>query len=252
VIRTTGTEIASEQLKGCILEMNLADLNNDEDQVKTSCYSQTAQIRKIRKKMVEFMTMEADENPLVIGGAEVALSHTCDLVEIPLKEHGEEYARESTGVFLMTERIQLHLKVDAKKVVFSALAKDDLHTAVRGVLCAVNGVATVVKAINDAFGIKMGLMMPIQAMTVLLLIVDDLSKKNWRRGRVALGCIIPPSTSAAKAVAKVIPAVKGKFTGMTFRVPTIDVLVVELPCELEEETLYERSAPRSSGARRVT
>merc|ERR1711992_363622 len=145
-------------------------------------------------------------------------------------------------------------KAGAKKIVFSAPAKDDSHTVVMGVnqetyessmqavscaSCTTNGLAPLVKAINDKFGIKRGLMTTIHAMTASQPTVDGSSKKDWRGGRAASGNIIPSSTGAAKAVAKVIPAMKGKLTGMAFRVPTVDVSVVDLTCELEKPTTYD-------------
>jgi len=199
-------------------------------------------------------TIEADGDSLVIDGKKVALSHTRDPAEIPFKEHGAEYVCESTGVFLTTEKVPPHLKAGAKKVVFSAPAKDDSHTVVMGVnqetyessmtavscaSCTTNGLAPMVKAIHDAFGIKRGLMTTVHAMTASQPTVDGSSKKDWRGGRAASGNIIPSSTGAAKAVAKVIPGVAGKLTGMAFRVPTIDVSVVDLTCELEKSTTYE-------------
>merc|ERR1719428_2373154 len=199
-------------------------------------------------------TIEVDGDSLVIDGHKVALSHTRDPAEIPFAEHGADYVCESTGVFLTTEKVQPHLKAGAKKVVFSAPAKDDSHTIVMGVnedtyessmtavscaSCTTNGLAPVVKAINDAFGIKRGLMTTVHAMTASQPTVDGSSKKDWRGGRAASGNIIPSSTGAAKAVAKVIPSIKGKLTGMAFRVPTIDVSVVDLTCELEKATSYE-------------
>jgi len=199
-------------------------------------------------------TIEVDGDSLVIDGQKVALSHTRDPAEIPFTEHGAEYVCESTGVFLTTEKVQPHLKAGAKKIVFSAPAKDDSHTVVMGVnqetyessmtavscaSCTTNGLAPMVKAINDAFGIKRGLMTTVHAMTASQPTVDGSSKKDWRGGRAASGNIIPSSTGAAKAVAKVIPAMKGKLTGMAFRVPTIDVSVVDLTCELEKPTTYE-------------
>jgi len=199
-------------------------------------------------------TIEADGDSLVIDGQKVALSHTRDPAEIPFAEHGAEYVCESTGVFLTGEKVQPHLKAGAKKVVFSAPAKDDSHTIVMGVnqdtydpsmecvscaSCTTNGLAPLVKAINDKFGIKRGLMTTIHAMTASQPTVDGSSKKDWRGGRAASGNIIPSSTGAAKAVAKVIPEVKGKLTGMAFRVPTIDVSVVDLTCELETPATYE-------------
>merc|ERR550525_277657 len=199
-------------------------------------------------------TIEADGDSLVIDGKKVALSHTRDPAEIPFTEHGAEYVCESTGVFLTTEKVEPHLKAGAKKVVFSAPAKDDSHTVVMGVnqetyessmtcvscaSCTTNGLAPAAKAVHDAFGIKRGLMTTIHAMTASQPTVDSASKKDWRGGRAASSNIIPSSTGAAKAVAKVIPDVKGKLTGMAFRVPTIDVSVVDLTCELEKETTYE-------------
>merc|ERR1712107_813063 len=142
----------------------------------------------------------------------------------------------------------------AKKVVFSATAKDDSHTVVMGVnqdtyksdmecvscaSCTTNGLAPVVKALHDGFGIKRGLMTTIHAMTASQPTVDGSSKKDWRGGRAASGNIIPSSTGAAKAVAKAYPVMKGKLTGMAFRVPTVDVSVVDLTCELEKETTYD-------------
>jgi len=199
-------------------------------------------------------TVEVDGDSLVIDGHKVALSHTRDPAEIPFAAHGAEYVCESTGVFLTTEKVQPHLKAGAKKIVFSAPAKDDSHTIVMGVnqetyksdmtavscaSCTTNGLAPVVKAIHDAFGIKRGLMTTVHAMTASQPTVDGASKKDWRGGRAASGNIIPSSTGAAKAVAKVIPSIKGKLTGMAFRVPTIDVSVVDLTCELEKSTSYE-------------
>merc|ERR1711920_267105 len=193
--------------------------------------------------------IEVDGDSLVVDGKKIALSHTRDPAEIPFGEHGAEYVCESTGVFLTAEKVEGHLKAGAKKVVFSAPAKDDSHTIVMGVnqetydpsmtcvscaSCTTNGLAPAVKAVHDAFGIKRGLMTTIHAMTASQPTVDSTSKKDWRGGRAASGNIIPSSTGAAKAVAKVVPEVKGKLTGMAFRVPTIDVSVVDLTCELDK------------------
>merc|ERR1711976_1112844 len=116
---------------------------------------------------------------------------------------------------------------------------DSSMTAVSCASCTTNGLSPVVKAVNDAFGIKRGLMTTVHAMTASQPTVDGSSNKDWRGGRAASGNIIPSSTGAAKAVAKVIPAVKGKLTGMALRVPTIDVSLVDLTVELEKETTYE-------------
>merc|ERR1712022_86753 len=151
------------------------------------------------------------------------------------------------------EKIQPHLKAGAKKIIFSAPAKDDSKVIVMGVnqeeydgqdavscaLCTTNGLAPMVKAINDAYTIEEALMTTVHAMTATQKVVDASSNKDWRGGRCASGNIIPSSTGAAKAVTKVIPELKGKLTGMAFRVPTADVSVVVLTCRLAKSTTYE-------------
>merc|ERR1740138_513668 len=198
-------------------------------------------------------TVEVDGDSLVIDGQSVALSHTRDPSEIPFSKYGDLYVCESTGAFLTEEKIQPHLKAGAKKVIFSAPAKDDSKVIVMGVnqeeydgqdavscaSCTTNGLAPMVKAINDEYGIEMGLMTTVHAMTATQKVVDASSNKDWRGGRCASGNIIPSSTGAAKAVTKVIPSLVGKLTGMAFRVPTADVSVVDLTCVLEKETTYE-------------
>jgi phosphoglycerate kinase len=199
-------------------------------------------------------TIEVDGDSLVVDGQKIALSHTRDPAEIPFGKHGADYVCESTGVFLTTDSVKGHLAAGAKKVIFSAPAKDESHTVVMGVnqetyessmsavscaSCTTNGLAPAVKVLQDAFGIKRGLMTTCHAMTASQPTVDGTSKKDWRGGRAGPGNIIPSSTGAAKAVAKVIPAVKGKITGMALRVPTIDVSVVDLTVELEKPTSYE-------------
>merc|ERR1711965_1274485 len=174
--------------------------------------------------------------------------------EIPFKDLGADYVCESTGAFLTAEKVEAHFKAGAKKIVFSAPAKDDSHTIVMGVnqdsyessmdavscaSCTTNGLAPMVKAINDAYGIEEALMTTVHAMTATQKVVDASSNKDWRGGRCASGNIIRSSTGAAKAVTKVIPELKGKLTGMAFRVPTADVSVVDLTCVLEKETTYE-------------
>merc|ERR1712050_716270 len=156
--------------------------------------------------------------------------------------------------FLTTEKVKPHLAGGAKKIIFSAPAKDDSHTIVMGVneetyqpsmeavscaSCTKNGLAPAVRVLQEKFGIKRGLMTTCHAMTASQPTVDGASKKDWRGGRSGPGNIIPSSTGAAKAVAKVIPEVKGKLTGMALRVPTVDVSVVDLTVELETETSYE-------------
>jgi glyceraldehyde 3-phosphate dehydrogenase len=160
---------------------------------------------------------------------------------------------ECTGFFLTQESCQKHLDAGAKKVVQSAPAKDDTPMFVYGVnhktyqgeaivsaaSCTTNGLAPVAKVLNDAFGIKRGLMTTVHAATASQKTVDGPSNKDWRGGRGILENIIPSSTGAAKAVGKVIPSLNKKLTGMAFRVPTSDVSVVDLTCELIKETSYE-------------
>merc|ERR1711965_752552 len=198
--------------------------------------------------------VEVDGDSLVIDGVTIPLSHTRDPSEIPFAKYGATYVCESTGAFLTDEKIQPHLAGGAQKVIFSAPAKDDSKVIVMGVnqdeyetsmnavscaSCTTNGLAPMVKAINDAYGIEEALMTTVHAMTATQKVVDASSNKDWRGGRCASGNIIPSSTGAAKAVTKVIPDLKGKLTGMAFRVPTADVSVVDLTCVLEKATTYE-------------
>jgi len=164
-------------------------------------------------------TIEVDGDSLVVDGKKIALSHTRDPADIPFAEHGAEYVCESTGVFLTTEKVQAHLKAGAKKVVFSAPAKDESHTIVMGVnegtyktdmdcvscaSCTTNGLAPAVRVLQEKWGIKRGLMTTCHAMTASQPTVDGTSKKDWRGGRAGPGNIIPSSTGAAKAVAKTV------------------------------------------------
>ncbi|CBJ31240.1 glyceraldehyde 3-phosphate dehydrogenase [Ectocarpus siliculosus] len=199
-------------------------------------------------------TVEVDGMDLILDGQRVPTSHTRNPEEIPFTSTGAEYVCESTGAFLTEEKVQPHLKAGAKKIVFSAPAKDDSHTIVMGVnaetydpsmdlvscaSCTTNGLAPTVKVINDNFGIKEALMTTVHAMTATQMVVDGTSKKDWRGGRTASANIIPSSTGAAKAVTKVIPSLQGKLTGMAFRVPTPNVSVVDLTCTLDKATSYE-------------
>jgi len=201
-------------------------------------------------------TCEIDGDALVINGEKVTLSATRDPTEIPWASTGVEYVCESTGAFTTTEGCNLHLAGGAKKVIISAPAKDaDTPTIVVGVntddydsasmnvvscaSCTTNGLAPIVKVINEKFGIKQGLMTTVHAATASQLTVDGNMKGDWRAGRAASANIIPSSTGAAKAVAKAYPVMKGKLTGMAFRVPTVDVSVVDLTCELETATTYD-------------
>merc|ERR1711988_2075009 len=202
-------------------------------------------------------TSEITDTGLKINGIDVSLSATRDPTEIPWKDTGVEYVCESTGAFLTTEGCMKHVEGGAKKVIISAPAKDaETPTIVVGVntddydtdsmsvvscaSCTTNGLAPIVKVINDKFGIKQGLMTTVHAATASQVVVDSSMKgKDWRAGRAASVNIIPSSTGAAKAVAKCYPVMKGKLTGMAFRVPTVDVSVVDLTCELETPTTYD-------------
>merc|ERR1719386_92411 len=197
-----------------------------------------------------------DGKSLVIDGLTVPLSSTRDPAEIPWSKTGVEYVCESTGAFTTTEGCMKHVEGGAKKVIISAPAKDaetptivvgvnteDYKTEMRVVSCAsctTNGLAPIVKVINEKFGIKQGLMTTVHAATASQAVVDSSMKgADWRAGRAASANIIPSSTGAAKAVAKAYPVMKGKLTGMAFRVPTVDVSVVDLTCELEKPTTYD-------------
>ena len=198
---------------------------------------------------------EAKDGKFLVNGKEVKTFDKMNPEEIPWGELGVEYVVESTGVFTTTEKCQAHLKAGAKKVIISAPAKDketptfvmgvnnDSYTADMNVVsnasCTTNCLAPLAKVINDKFGIIEGLMTTVHATTGTQKTVDSPSKKDWRGGRAAAGNIIPSSTGAAKACALVIPSLKGKLTGMAFRVPTLDVSVVDLTCSLEKPATYE-------------
>jgi glyceraldehyde 3-phosphate dehydrogenase len=201
-------------------------------------------------------SIEIMDNGLKVNGLPITLSSTRDPTEIPWKDVGVDYVCESTGAFTTTEGCMKHVEGGAKKVIISAPAKDaetptivigvneeDYKTEMKVVSCAsctTNGLAPIVKVINEKFGIKQGLMTTVHAATASQMVVDSSMKgKDWRAGRAASANIIPSSTGAAKAVAKAYPVMKGKLTGMAFRVPTVDVSVVDLTCELEKPTTYD-------------
>ena len=201
-------------------------------------------------------TCAVTDDGLLIDGLPVSLSATRDPTEIPWSTAGVEYVCESTGAFTTPEGCMKHIEGGAKKVIISAPAKDaETPTIVVGVnteeydsksmavvscaSCTTNGLAPIVKTINEKFGIKQGLMTTVHSATASQLTVDGSMKGDWRAGRAASVNIIPSSTGAAKAVAKCYPKMMGKLTGMAFRVPTVDVSVVDLTCELETPTTYE-------------
>lgn len=197
--------------------------------------------------------VSTDGENLIVNGKKIAIYASMNPDQIPWSECGAEYVVESTGVFTTTEKASAHLKGGAKKVVISAPSADapmfvmgvnnssyskDM-TVVSNASCTTNCLAPLAKVINDNFGIVEGLMTTVHATTATQKTVDGPSKKDWRGGRAAAGNIIPSSTGAAKAVGKVIPELNGKLTGMAFRVPTLDVSVVDLTCRLEKAASYE-------------
>ena len=199
-------------------------------------------------------TIAVEGGHLVVNGKTIRVTAEKDPANLKWNEVGAEVIIESTGLFLTQETAQKHIDAGAKKVVMSAPAKDDTPTFVMGVnhkelkaeqtivsnaSCTTNCLAPIAKILNDKFGIEAGLMSTIHAVTATQKTVDGPSHKDWRGGRGAYQNIIPSSTGAAKAVALVIPALKGKLTGMSFRVPVADVSVVDLTVQLKTPTTYE-------------
>ena len=193
-------------------------------------------------------------NNLVVDGKTIRLTAERDPANLKWDEVGADIVIDCTGFFLTTESCQAHIDAGAKKVVQSAPAKDSEtpmfvygvnhdeyagQAIVSAASCTTNCLAPMAKVINDNFGIKRGLMTTVHAATATQKTVDGPSNKDWRGGRGILENIIPSSTGAAKAVGVVLPELNGKLTGMAFRVPTSDVSVVDLTCELEKSATYE-------------
>jgi glyceraldehyde 3-phosphate dehydrogenase len=190
---------------------------------------------------------------LIVNGKTIRVSAEKNPADLKWNEVEAEYVVESTGLFLTKEKAQLHIDAGAKRVVMSAPSKDDTPMFVMGVnnesyagenivsnaSCTTNCLAPVAKVLNDSFGIVSGLMTTIHATTATQKTVDSPSNKDWRGGRGAGQNIIPSSTGAAKAVGKVIPELNGKLTGMSFRVPTPNVSVVDLTVNLKTPTTYQ-------------
>ena len=199
-------------------------------------------------------TIEYTDDAIIVNGKKVRFFACMDPKDIPWGEVGAEYVVESTGVFLTKEKAQAHIDAGAKKVVMSAPSKDDTPMFVCGVnldkytpdmtfvsnaSCTTNCLAPIAKVLNDNWGITEGLMTTVHSTTGTQKTVDGPSKKDWRGGRAASGNIIPSSTGAAKAVGKVYPKLNGKLTGMSMRVPTLDVSVVDLTCNLAKPATYD-------------
>ena len=197
--------------------------------------------------------VSSKEGTLIVNGKEIKVYNEMDPHNIPWGELGVDYVLECSGVFTTLEKAQAHIDAGAKKVIISAPSKDapmfvmgvnnDKYDPSMNIIsnasCTTNCLAPLAKVINDNFGIKEGLMTTVHSTTATQKTVDGASKKDWRGGRAAAANIIPSSTGAAKAVGKVIPELNGKLTGMAFRVPTVDVSVVDLTCNLEKPTTME-------------
>ncbi len=194
------------------------------------------------------------DDAIVVDGKTVKFFDKREPKEIPWGAVGATYVVDATGIFHSKDKAQGHIDAGAKKVVYSGPSKDDTPMFVCGVnldkytpdmnfvsnaSCTTNCLAPLAKVVNDAFGIADGLMTTVHSTTATQLTVDGPSKKDWRGGRAASANIIPSSTGAAKAVGKVIPELNGKLTGMSMRVPTLDVSVVDLTVNLKKPAKYD-------------
>ncbi len=200
-------------------------------------------------------TLDVYENGIVINGKKVPVFRESEAKNIPWAEAGVEYVVEATGAYVTTEKAMDHIKAGAKKVIISAPAKDKVTpTFVYGVnhetyttdmnvvsnaSCTTNCLAPLCKVIEDNWGIDQGLMSTIHAATAKQKVVDARSDKDWRTGRSVFGNVIPSTTGAAKAVGLVIPSLQGKMTGISYRVPTANVSVIDLNVVLKESASYE-------------
>ncbi|MDR0858779.1 MAG: type I glyceraldehyde-3-phosphate dehydrogenase [Oscillospiraceae bacterium] len=194
-----------------------------------------------------------DETHLIVNGKAIQVTAERDPANLPWGKLGADFVVESTGLFTTIDKAEAHIKAGAKHVVISAPSSDapmfvmgvnenvydKSMTVISNASCTTNCLAPLAKVIHDAFGITDGLMTTVHSTTATQKTVDGVSQKDWRGGRAASGNIIPSSTGAAKAVGKVIPALNGKLTGMSFRVPTLDVSVVDLTVNLAKGASYE-------------
>lgn len=199
--------------------------------------------------------VQSTDGKIIVNGQEIRVFNEKDPAKLPWKELGVDYVIESSGHFTTRDGAALHLQGGAKRVMITAPAKGDIPTFVMGVnnttynpakdqivsnaSCTTNCLAPITKVLLDNFGIEEGLMTTIHAMTASQPTVDGPSKKDWRGGRGAAQNIIPASTGAATAVGQCLPAVKGKLTGMAFRIPVEDVSVVDLTVRLSKPTTYD-------------
>ena len=236
-------ERGSSSYQICGINLRNADLDYMVYQVKYDSVFRTFQ-----------GTVEHDGRHLIINGKKIRVYNENDAAQIPWDDCGAEYIIESTGAFNTTEKASAHLYHGAKKVVLSAPSKDSCTptfvmgvnhklytpemTVVSNASCTTNCLAPMTKVINDTFGIEQALMSTIHAATAKQKAVDSRAGRDWRTGRSVLGNIIPSSTGAAKAVSEVIPELKGRMTGMSFRVPTNDVSVVDLTARLIAPATY--------------
>ncbi len=198
-------------------------------------------------------SVEVSGNDLIVNGKKIRCTSEPDPANLKWGDVGADYVLESTGLFTVIEKAEAHLKAGAKRVVISAPSRDAPmfvmgvnHDSYKGDMkivsnasCTTNCLAPIAKVVNDNWGLAEGLMTTVHAVTATQKTVDGPSKKDWRGGRAGYHNIIPSSTGAAKAVGKVIPALDGKLTGMSFRVPTVDVSVVDLTCRLEKSASYD-------------
>jgi glyceraldehyde 3-phosphate dehydrogenase len=195
-----------------------------------------------------------DDTSITVDGKKILFYAEKDPANIPWGKVGVEYVVDATGIFHSKDKAQAHIDAGAKKVVYTGPSKDDTPMFVMGVnqntyttdmtfvsnaSCTTNCLAPIAKVLNDKFGIADGLMTTVHSTTATQMTVDGASKKDWRGGRAASGNIIPSSTGAAKAVGVVLPELKGKLTGMSMRVPTLDVSVVDLTVNLKTPAKYE-------------
>ena len=236
-------ERGSSSYQPCGINLRNADLDYMVYQVKYDSVFRTFQ-----------GTVERDERHLIINGKKIRVYSESDAACIPWDDCGAEYIIESTGAYTTMEKAAAHFAGGAKKVILSAPSKDDvMPTFVMGVnhksytpdmnvvsnaSCTTNCLAPMTKVIHDTFGIRQALMSTIHAATAQQKAVDARAGRDWRTGRSVLGNIIPSTTGAAKAVGQVIPELKGRMTGMSFRVPTNDVSVVDLTARLKQPASY--------------